>query len=120
MNQFLHNEENEVIEDRQDITAIEILKEYVNNAVDEEETELYEMMANDFSEIIDDIDSEFLSEANRASFVALVGYADQIGKSQLLNDWLPEYEKKSELIINQRQNFLHMKNDFDQYIKKCA
>ena len=120
MNQFLHNEENEVIEDRQDITTIEILKEYVNNAVDEEETELYEMMANDFSEIIDDIDSEFLSEANRASFVALVGYADQIGKSQLLNDWLPEYEKKSELIINQRQNFLHMKNDFDQYIKKCA
>lgn len=122
MNRFLHieNKEEKELASDQDITAIEILKEYVNNAVDEEETELYEMMANDFSEIIDDIDSEFLSEANRASFVALVGYADQIGKSQLLNDWLPEYEKKSELIINQRQNFLHMKNDFDQYIKKCA
>lgn len=118
MNQFLHNEENEVVEDRQDITAIEILKEYVNNAVDEEEVELYEMMANDFSETIDDINSEFLSELNRVSFVALVGYADQIGKSQLLNDWLPGYEKKKELIINQKHNFLHMKNDFDQYCRE--
>ena len=104
----------------QDIDAIDILKEYVNNDVDKEEVELYEMMANDFSETIDDINSEFLSEVNRASFVALVGYADRIGKSQLLNDWLPRYEKKKELIINQRQNFLHMKNDFEQYIKKCA
>ena len=122
MNQFLHienKEEKEVMND-QNITAIDILKEYVNNAVDEEEVELYEMMANDFSETIDDINSEFLSEANRASFVALVGYADQIGESQLLNDWLPEYEKKRELVIDQKQNFLHMKNDFEQYIKKCA
>ena len=78
------------------------------------------MIANDFSETIDDINSEFLSEANRASFVALVGYADQIGKSQLLNDWLPGYEKKKELIINQKKNFLHMKQDFEQYLKKCA
>ncbi len=122
MNQFLHienKEEKEVMND-QNITAIDILKEYVNNAVDEEEVELYEMMANDFSETIDDINSEFLSEANRASFVALVGYADQIGKSQLLNDWLPGYEKKKELIINQKKNFLHMKQDFEQYLKKCA
>lgn len=122
MNQFLHienKEEKEVMND-QNITAIDILKEYVNNAVDEEEVELYEMMANDFSETIDDINSEFLSEANRASFVALVGYADQIGKSQLLNDWLPGYEKKRELIINQKKNFLHMKNDFEHYLKKCA
>ncbi len=122
MNQFLHienKEEKEVVGD-QDIDAIDILKEYVNNDVDKEEVELYEMMANDFSETIDDINSEFLSEVNRASFVALVGYADRIGKSQLLNDWLPRYEKKKELIINQRQNFLHMKNDFEQYIKKCA
>ena len=122
MNQFLHienKEEKKVVCD-QGVTAIDILKEYVNNAVGEEEVELYEMMANDFSETIDDINSEFLSEANRPSFVALVGYADQIGKSQLLNDWLPGYEKKKELIINQKQNFLHMKNDFEQYIKKCA
>lgn len=121
MNQFLHieNKEEKVVAD-QDVTAIDILKEYVNNVVDDEEVELYEMMANDFSETIEDINSEFLSEVNRASFVALVGYADQIGESQLLNDWLPIYEKKRELIVNQRKNFLHMKNDFDQYIKKCA
>lgn len=119
MNDFLHNKENEMV-GNQDVTTIDILKEYVNNAVDEEEVELYEMMANDFSEAIDDIDSEFLSEVNRASFVALVGYADYIGKSQLLNDWLPIFEKKKNLIVDQKKNFLYMKNDFEQYIKKCT
>lgn len=78
------------------------------------------MMANDFSEAIENIDSEFLSEDNRPSFVALVGYADRIGKSQLLNDWLPKFEKKKALIANQKENFLHMKQDFEQYLKKCA
>ena len=120
MNDFLYKKECEVMVDSQDITAKDIIKDYVNNDVVDDDIELYEMMANDFSEVIEDIDSEFLSEVNRPSFVALVGYADHIGKSQLLNDWLPEYEKKRELIINQKKNFLHMKQDFEQYLKKCA
>ena len=120
MNNFLHSEKSEEIVDNQDITAKDIIKDYVNNDVVDDDIELYEMMSNDFSEAIEDIDSEFLSEINRPSFVALVGYADHIGKSQLLNDWLPGYEKKRELIINQKKNFLHMKNDFEQYLKKCA
>lgn len=120
MNNFLHSEKSEEIVDNQDITAKDIIKDYVNNDVVDDDIELYEMMSNDFSEAIEDIDSEFLSEINRPSFVALVGYADHIGKSQLLNDWLPIYEKSQDLLINQEQNFLHMKNDFEQYIKKCA
>lgn len=121
MNDFLHNNSEKGVEssDNENINAIDIIKEYADDSVDSEDIELYEMMANDFSENID-IDSEFLSESNRPSFVALVGYADLIGKSQLLNEWLPEFEKKKDLIVDQKKNFLHMKNDFEQYLKKCA
>ena len=121
MNHFLHNgEEESETTDNQYFTAKDIIQEYVNENIDDDEVELYEMMANDFSELVEDIYSEFLSESNRSSFVALVGYADQVGKSQLLNDWLPDFEKKKNLIVDQKKNFLHMKNDFEQYIKKCA
>lgn len=122
MNDFLHNNSEEKIEisDNENISAIDIINEYADSSVDSEDIELYEMMANDFSENIEDINSEFLSELNRPSFVALVGYADLIGKSQLLNGWLPEFEKKNNLIFDQKKNFLYMKNDFEQYLKKCA
>lgn len=122
MNNFLHNESEDSIEtsDNDKINAIDIINECTDASVDSEDVELYEMMANDFSENIDDINSEFLSERNRPSFVALVGYADLIGKSQLLNEWLPVFEKEKKIIVDQKKNFLHMKNDFEQYLKKCA
>lgn len=122
MNDFLHDNSEDKIEtsDNEDINAIDIINEYTGSSVDNEDVELYEMMANDFSENIEDINSEFLSERNRPSFVALVGYADLIGKSQLLNDWLPEFEKEKDLIVDQKKNFLHMKQNFEQYLKKCA
>lgn len=122
MNNFLHSNSEKSIEslDKEDIKAIDIINEYVNDSIDNEDIELYEMMANDFSENIEDINSKFLSELNRPSFVALVGYADLIGKSQLLNEWLPEFEKKKNLIVDQKKNFLQMKSNFEQYLKKCA
>ena len=92
----------------------------MNGNVDDDEIELYEMMTDDFSEVIEDINSDFLSDVNRPSFVALVGYADQLGKSELLNEWLPKFEKDQNLIMNQKRNFIHMKKDFEQYLKKCA
>lgn len=120
MNNFLHTsfKENEDITGSQDVTIKDIIEEYVCKNIDDEDIELYEMMANDFSETIEDINSAFLSEENRPSFVALVGYADRIDKSQLLNKWLPQFEKKQDLYTNQKQNFLHMKNDFEEYLKK--
>ena len=122
MDDFIQNncisEEGDI--ENQIVTAKDIIKEYVNGNVDDDEIELYEMMTDDFSEIIEDIDSDFLSDTNRPSFVALVGYADRLGKSELLNEWLPKFEKEKILIKDQKMNFLHMKHDFEEYLKKCA
>ena len=120
---FVHinDEEKEEIVDNQFVTAKKIIKEYVSDDVDDDEIELYEMIANDISEVIQDIDSDFLSERNRQSFVALVGYVDKNyndNKDKLLKDWLIYFEKMKELMIDQIENFLHMKQDFDQFCRE--
>lgn len=119
MNQFLaENCESDCETDDHDITVSEILHEYIDDEIDNDEIELYEMMANDVSEYIENIDSDFLSENNRPSFVALVGYADRESTDKYLTGWLPIFEKKNDIIPNQKQNFLHMKRDFDQYCRE--
>lgn len=112
----------ECMRKHQPVTAKDIIKQYVKNDIDDDETELFELMTNDVSEEIDDIDSDFLAESNRPSFVAMVGYADCNGKDNELSGWIIQFEKKKELISDQIQNFLYMKQDFDNYCEKhkCA
>lgn len=118
MDDFLHtNCDNYNTKEKKFVTAKDIIHEYINSDIDDDEVELYEMMANDVSEYIDDIDSDFLSEYNRPSFVALVGYADMEHKERHLNDWIAYFEKDKDLILDQRENYLHMKQDFDKYCK---
>ncbi len=120
MDSFIHSDcySEEYIREDQTITAKDIIKQYVNNDIDDDEVELFELMTNDVSEAIEDINSEFLSEDNRPSFVALVGYADSNGKSNLLNDWLSDFEKQNDLVKDQKQNFIHMRNCFEEHCNK--
>lgn len=110
----------EYIRENQIVTAKDIIKQYVKNNVDDDEVELFELMTNDVSEVIENIDSEFLSEDNRPSFVALVGYADSNGKINLLSNWLLSFERQNDLIKDQRQNFIHMKDSFEEYCDKLS
>ncbi len=97
------------------VTSKEIIAEYVDKGVTDEDVELYEIVANDISEAIEDIDSAFLADENRPSFVALVGYAVKKDTEGLLKKWLPGFEKNGKRIRNQRQNYLHMKEAFEKF-----
>ena len=119
MVEYLHIslEEKEAILENHAVAPIDIVKEYMDGNVTDEDMELYEMIANDVSEAIEDIDSEFLSDSNRPSFVALVACAVKEDTDYLLGGWLSEYEKRKEpLILNQKENFLQMKMDFERYV----
>lgn len=101
------------------VTAKDILKEYVDAKVEDGDIELFEAVANDVSEAIEDINSKLLSEENRPSFVALTGYAVKEETEDELKNWFPDYERR-ELeydISNQKRNYLHMKQDFERYLK---
>ncbi len=97
------------------VTAKEIVEKCIDQCVDDQDMELYEMIANDISEVIEDIDSEFLSEQNRPSFVALVCYAVQRDSEQLLKKWLSAFERKHTLLPDQTKNYLKMKASFERY-----
>ena len=101
-----------------DITSEDIIKEYIDTKVEQEDVELFEIMANDISEAIEDIDSKLLSDQNRPSFVALVGYAVKMDVDCVLKEWFADYERREGHfdIADQRENFLHMKNDLHNYI----
>lgn len=118
MNDFLHISEEEKVANEKgekEYTAQDIIKEFIDENVSDDESELYEIEANDVSEVILDIQSNLLTDKNRPSFVALAAYAYKNNFSNELREWLPEFEKNGQLIIDQKKNFLHMKNDFEQW-----
>lgn len=121
MNEYLHIEDKESENnkiDNKEITTKDIIKEFVNSDVTDEDIELYELIANDKSEVIDNLDSWLLSEENRTSFVALVSYAAMKEIEDELDKWLPIYERDNTYISNPKQNYLHMVNDFDKYCNR--
>lgn len=108
MNDFLQNPQKY-------ITAKDIIKEYIDEDILDDDMELYEIETNDTSEVIEDIDCELLSDRNRPSFVALVAYAYKNNKGKNLRIWLPEFERNNNLLEDQRKNFLHMQQSFEQW-----
>lgn len=63
--------------------------------------------------------SKLLDEQNHISLLAMVAYSCK--EDEDLDEWLIQYAKNNNMyLIDQKKNFLHMKNDFEKYIKKCA
>lgn len=65
------------------------------------------------------IDSKLRNEANRPSLLAMMVYSYKEDKD--LDKWMTEYARQNNTyFVDQKKNFLHMKNDFEHYLKKCA
>lgn len=65
------------------------------------------------------IDSKLRNEANRPSLLAMMVYSYKEDKD--LDKWMTEYARQNNTyFVDQKKNFLHMKNDFEQYLTKCA
>ena len=64
------------------------------------------------------VGSKLRDEGNRLSLLAMVVYSYK--EDVNLDNWLEQYSKRDTYYTDQKVNFLHMKNDFEQYLKKCA
>lgn len=65
------------------------------------------------------IDSKLRNEENRFSLLAMMVYSYKEDKD--LDEWMTEYARRNNTyFIDQKKNFLHMKNDFEKYLKRCA
>lgn len=65
------------------------------------------------------IDSKLRNPENRLSLLAMMVYSYKEDKD--LDNWMSAYAKTNNTyFVDQKKNFLHMKQDFEEYIKKCA
>ncbi|MCI9406693.1 MAG: hypothetical protein HFK04_07265, partial [Oscillospiraceae bacterium] len=63
--------------------------------------------------------SKLLEPKNRPSLLAMIAYSYK--EDVNLDEWLTQYAAKNNTYLaDQRKNFLHMKQDFEQYLKKCV
>ena len=110
MNEFLHINK----EDLDDISVLYFVKENVNPDVTNEDVEFYSDMLDDITLEVDN-DTKLLDEHNRPSLIALVGYACQNDIDDKLVEWIKSFFVNNAMyILNQRDNFIHMKNSLQK------
>lgn len=98
--------------------------EFVSEAIDvdreviEEDIEAYE---DDLNTLLDNtvkIGAKLRDKENRLSLLAMVAYSYK--EDTDLDKWFAQYAKNDVYYADQKVNFIHMKQDFEQYTKKCA
>lgn len=117
MLEFLHIDANEQNSDD--------VEEFIAENLDMDIEEFHDDM-KDYNETLDELldkrvkcGSKLLDKQNRMSLLAMIVYSYK--EDIDLDKWMEEYAKhNNNYFVNQRKNFLHMKNSLNQYIKECA
>ena len=116
MNEYLHinNEETHT-------TPEEFVSEMVELHIEEvkKDIDLYEKSLKDLENNTIRDGSKLLDVANRLSLLAMVAYSYKNDVD--LDDWLEEYAANNNTyFMDQRKNYSHMVNDFNQYQKRVS
>lgn len=101
-------------ESDKEINTIEFVKENVKADVTDEDIDFYSEVLDELTLEVDN-DTKLLDEHNRPSLTALVGYACENDID--LDEWIVSFfEKNSEYIKNQKENYLYMKKNVDSFL----
>lgn len=100
----------------EEINVLEFVKENVNTDITEESIKEYE---EDLEVLTLNVNNEsrLMNIENRPSLIAMVayGYLNDIE----IDDWIVDYfNNNSMYMIDQKKNYLHMKDNLDEYIAK--
>ena len=119
MNDFLGvKHENEVIlkeesEELERISTLDFVKENVYEDVTEEDIDFYNECLTDYTVEVDN-NSLLLNNENHNSLIGVIAYSYKDDLDVEL--WLPDYfSRYSTYNKNQKENFIHMKKDINQY-----
>lgn len=114
MNDFLHINK----EDLEEVNILDFVKENVSPDLDEEDIELYEDCLDSMTVEMDQHD-KILDKRNKPSLIALIGYAINEDKDYYITEWFKNYlESHSIYILNQKENFIDMKSNLDNYLER--
>lgn len=116
MNEFLKEDIND-----SSMSQEEFVAETLDMDVESVETDMdfYNESLDELLENVVKVDSKLRNPENRLSLLAMMVYSYKEDKD--LDSWMAEYAKDNNTyFVDQKRNFLHMKQDFEQYLKKCA
>ena len=97
-----------------EIDILEFVRENVDSNVSQDDIDDYYSMLDEY-----DIDktSRLLEWQNEPSLVAMIAYSF---KNDIdLDDWIRDYFRNTNMFfINQKKNYVHMKNDLSEYLQR--
>lgn len=115
---FLQINKDEKTEMEDSDSAYDFVRENVNTDIALEDVELYELSLEDYTVEVDE-NAKQIMDKHIQSFVAVVAYAFQKEMDDAMPGWLVEYMNKNIVYTdNQKENYLHMKDDFENYLVK--
>lgn len=118
MLEFLHIDKNEKLEIEEIVSTYDFVSENVSKDIDPEDVEVYELSLEDYTVEIDE-DAKQVVDRQIQAFVALVAYAFGKEVDDAIPGWLVKYmDKNVTYSQNQKENYLHMKEDFENYLVK--
>lgn len=115
---FLHINKDEITETEDLASTYDFVRENVGVDINPDDVELYELSLEDYTVEIDENKKQIVDK-HIQSFVALVAYAFQKEMDREIPDWLVDYTHREKTYLqNQKENYLHMKEDFENYLVK--
>ena len=108
--------------DLEEVNILEFVKENVNSEIVEEDIDFHKDNLKAWTVGIDE-KSRLNDKKNIPSMIALAIYAfdnEDTCDDETMIEWFAGYESRNKMyILNQKENFLHMKHDLDEFITKA-
>lgn len=94
-----------------------LVKEFVCESCTDEDVDFYKSLLEDYTVEVNE-KSPLLESENTPSLIALVGNACEEEKDEALPKWFVRFFANNNTYIkDQKENYLHMKKDFDNFVK---
>lgn len=122
MDEFLDNCSNSATENKDSLTSVDSDVEFMADVLKMDMNGIYDDMDiynEDLDTLLDNtvkVGSKLRDKENRVSLLAMVVYS--YVEDVKIDDWFAEYVKKDTYYVDQKVNFVHMKNSFEQYCKE--
>ena len=112
-NKVLHKEEISSEVETPEETELDFIKRNVDENTTEDDLSFYKAILDDLTVEVDN-NSKLLEKKNNKSLLSLVAYS--VCNDIDLDNWIVDYfNKHSDYIENQKENYINMKNNLDTY-----
>ena len=112
-NKILHKEEISSEVETPEETELDFIKRNVDENTTEDDLSFYKAILDDLTVEVDN-NSKLLEKKNNKSLLSLVAYS--VCNDIDLDNWIVDYfNKHSDYIENQKENYINMKNNLDTY-----